>query len=70
MNFYYDPILGLVYKEIAPIVEVNLDAIPVNYSFKEFINLFNKLGVVIFESKPFGSAVTLIPRITTKFMSI
>lgn len=65
MNFYYDPIFGLVYS-LSPLLEINLDLIPKNLmSWKEALDLLNTRGVILEQS---FCAVTPILNITSKFI--
>lgn len=52
LNFYYDPVFGLVYWESAANIKTNITAVPDSFSFEKHIKMIRELGIVIVKSKP------------------
>lgn len=69
MNFYYDPILGLVYREVLPFLVLDLDALPREYTYENFMEKFNRQGMQFVNSKMMKpTIIQMIPSITADFI--
>lgn len=66
MELYYHPILGLQYYYNEPMFLVNLDEIPVNYSYEEFLELWRTTGIQMIDSS-IEPAITIFNPIRSNF---
>lgn len=66
MDFHYDPILGLVYNFINPMIMIDLDLLPKNYgSIEEVLHLFKQRGVELVNSEEMKPCTEILPNIFT-----
>lgn len=67
MNFHYDPILGLRYS-FGEIVELDLECIPDNYTWRDFMQDFCNQGILLIDSTRYNIYSDDIVRISTNIL--
>lgn len=65
MNFYYDPILGLQLTLGTSFFVLDLDAIPKNYTAKDFLQIISQKGIAFIDCGEKLGGVDVVANITS-----